>query len=219
MAALYDSASLLDLFNEKAGRPTTDQVSDAQKYRQLTVSQNRTIAKLSAIAPYSLYPKVSYDDLPTFQTVDNQVFTLGDDANDYPIFPMGKGGVFTSLNNIPDSPWREGVDYMNEGTQIRIPNNRSYSGTLYWYGIANPSDIDATHQPALFPEASRELLVIDAVRQFSTNYARDPNLAMLMAAEWADAWPAWCLTWKTQYRSGGALRMWTGRRLAMLGQR
>lgn len=218
MAATYDSVSLLSLFNEKAGRPTTDLFTDAKKYRQLSVSQNRLIGKLSAIAPASLYPKVSNDDLPTLETVDGQVFTFGEDENDYPVFPMGKGGIYTSLANIPDAPWQPGVDYLDEGTQIRIPNNRTYSGTLYWYGIANPPDIDATHQPTLFPEAARELIVIDAVRQFATNYGRSPSISALMSAEWADAWPTWCLVFKTQFRSGGALRCWSGRRIATLSQ-
>jgi hypothetical protein len=215
LAALYDSASLLDLFNEKAGRPPADAVTVARKYRQLTQSQNRIVAKIAAIAPSALYPRVSYDDLPQLETVDNQVFTFGEDDNDYPIFPIGKGGIYTSLSNIPDMPWREGVDFLNEGTQIRIPNNRTYTGSLYWYGIANPGNIDEAHEPVLFPEAARELIVIDAVRQFAANYARQPNLVAMMAAEWSDAWPTWCLTFKTQFRSGGALRCWTGRQLAL----
>jgi hypothetical protein len=203
--ALYDSASLLALFNEKAGRPASDAVTDASKYRQLSTSQNRVIAKIGIIAPKSLYPKVAYGSIPALVTTDGQVFTFGTDANGFPIYPMGKAGVYASLGDIPTNPWLEGRDFISEGTQIRIPNNGTYSGTLYYYAVTNPPDISASVEPSIFPEAARELIVIDAVRQFASNFARQPDLAAMMAAEWADAWPVWCLAWKTQFKSGGAL--------------
>lgn len=201
----FDSADLLLSFNEKAGRPSTDAILDARKYARLAKSQNRVVAMLSAVAPYSLYPKVAYGSLPQFTTSDNQIFTLPVDANGYATFPMGHGGVYASLNDIPDGPWMEGVDYLNEGTQIRIPNNGTYSGTLYWYGVVSPADISASVQPVLFPEASRELIVIDAVRQFAREGVRNGPLVDEMQDEWDRAWPQWCLVWKTQFRKGGAL--------------
>lgn len=222
--AIYDSAYLLALFNRKAGRPTADSITDASKYERLTESQNRVVAMLSAVAPQSLYPKVAYGSMPTLTTTDRQVFTFGNDSNGYPIAPMGKTGIYPSLSAIPDAPWREGIDYLNEGTQIRIPNNRSYGGTLYWRGITPPPNIDATHQPSLFPEASRELIVMDAVRQFASEYARNPDVVTMMANEWdgdgirPGAWATWCLVWKTQFRQGGALGAYTGRDLALSSQ-
>lgn len=172
---------------------------------------------LSAVAPSSLYPKVAYGSIPTLTTTDQQRFTFGTDANAYAVFPMGKGGIYASLNDIPDCPWVEGRDYISEGTQIRIPNNGTYGGTLYWYGITAPADITASVQPALFPEASRELIVIEAVRRFSQEYGRNFPLADEMANEWERAWPSWCTVFKTQFRSGGALRV-TGLQLAIAGQ-
>jgi len=79
---------------------------------------------------------------------------------------MGKGGIYQNLNDIPDFPLMPGRDYMVEGTQIRAPNNGTLPGTLYWYGIAQPDNITAISQPALMPEASRELIAVEAVRQF-----------------------------------------------------
>lgn len=213
----YDSADLLTSFNEKSGRPSADAITDIRKYARLSKSQNRVIGLLSAVAPASLYPTAAYGSLPTLTTVDNQIFTFGNDANGYPVFPMGKGGIYASLNDIPDYPLVEGRDYIREGTQIRIPHNQTRAGPLFWYGVTNPPDIDATHQPSLFPEASRELIVIDAVRQFAGEGSRNPSLADDMAAEWMLAWPQWCLVWKTQFRRGGALSI-TGRQLALAGQ-
>lgn len=203
------------MFNRKAGRPTTDAITDALKYERLSEAQNRVVAMMAAVAPNSLYPHAAYGSLPTLTTTDNQVYTFGSDANLYAKFPMGHGGIYTSLNDIPNFPLVPGRDYMVEGTQIRATNNGTLPATLYWYGIGNPADINATDQPALFPEASRELIVIEAVRQFSQEFLRNAALTDEMATEWDRAWPTWCLVWKTQFRNGGALNCLSGMDLAI----
>lgn len=213
--ATWDSAYLLSMLNRKAQRTSGDSMTDATKYQRLSESQNRIIGLMSAVAPQSLYPHAAYGSLPTLTTTDNQIYTFGTDANGFAKFPMGKGGVYQSLNDIPDFPLVPGRDFMVEGTQIRASNNTTLPATLYWYGIANPADIDGTNQPALFPEASRELIVIDAVRQLANEGVRNAELSQWMDAEWNKAWPMWCLVWKTQFRSGGALNAWTGLNLAI----
>lgn len=217
--ALYDAADLLATFNRKAARPPADSISDVNKYDRLTKSQLRVIVQIHSVCPKVLYPTVAYGSIPTLATTDNQVFTFGTDPDGYPVFPFGKAGIYKSLNDIPAFPLREGVDYISEGTQIRIPFNNTYSGTLYWYGITAPKDIKAggANEPALFPEDSRELIAIDAVRQFALEGARNPDLAALMLAEWNLAWPQHCLRWRTQFRDGGALAAYTGRDLALQG--
>jgi hypothetical protein len=216
MAATYDSADLLLTFNEMSGRPASgDSITDARKYAKLSKSQNRVVAMLAAIYPNSLYPHAAYGSFPTCTTTDNQVFTFGTDANGYAVYPIGKTMIYPSLASIPDYPWRKNIDYLDEGTQIRIPNNRTWTSTLWWRGITNPPDMDATHQPSLFPEASRELIVIDAVRQLAQTGKRDPTLLQIMQGEWDRAWPRWCLMWRTAYSSGGALGSATGLRMAL----
>jgi hypothetical protein len=211
----YDSQDLLALFNSRAARPTAgtgaDAITDVQKYARLAKAQQRVIAMLSAVAPSSLYPKVAYGALPKLTTTDNQVFTFA-------TFPMGHGGIYPTLASIPDSPWREGVDYLNEGTQIRIPNNGTYTGPLYWYGVAQPADISASVQPALVPPAACELIVIEAVRQFAREGVRNGALVDEMQDEWDRTWPQWCLVWKTQFRHGGALAAVTVRDMALANQ-
>lgn len=215
--ASFDSADLLLSFDEKAGRPTTDAVTDGRKYARLAKSQNRIVALIAGICPTALYPTSAYTSLPTMSTTDNKVFTFGTPS--VPITPIGKTGIYRSLNDIPNYPMRQGVDYLPEGgTSIRIPNNATESATLYWLGITPPADLSAGQEPVLFPVASRELIVIDAVRQFAVEGGRNPDLAALMAAEWAVAWPTWCTTWKTSYRQGGTLGTWTGMQLATAGQ-
>lgn len=219
--AAWDSADLLDQFNRLAGRPTTDSgITDVQKYARLARAQRRVIADIAAIAPNVLYPTADASSYPTLTTTDNQRFTFGTDADGNKIAPIGKTSIYTSLANIPDFPWIEGVDYLNEGTQIRIPNNGSYTGTLYWRGITTPLDITATNQPALFPPSSRELIVVDAVRQFAMEGVRNPVLAAEMAAEYDRLWRKWCLTWRTAFKRGGGLVYGaaTGLQLALAGQ-
>ncbi len=213
----WENTDLLTEFNLRAGRPTSDTFTDTQKYTQLSRSQERIIGLMSAVCPQSLYPHVAYASIPTLTTTDNQIYTFGTDGRGYATLPMGKGGIFASLNDIPDSPLVLGQDYMVEGTQIRALNNGTLPATLYWYGIAMPAPITGSAQPSLFPEASRELIVIDAVRQFAVNWKRDAELAALMVAEWSAAWPTWCLVWKTQFKGGGALNVWTGMQMAVAG--
>lgn len=213
----YDSPDLLSLFNRKTGRPAVDAITDATKYDRLAKSQDRVIAMASAVAPSAFYPTSAYASLPTMATTDNQVFTFGTPS--VPITPIGKTGLYRSLNDIPDWPMREGVDYLAEGgTSIRIPNNSTYAGTIYWLGITPPAAITAAVNPVLQPLASRELIVIDAVRQFATEGNRNPDLAAIVAAEWAVAWPQWALVWKTSYRQGGALNVFSGQQLALANQ-
>lgn len=159
-------------------------------------------------------------------TTDSQVFTFGTDTNGYAIAPIGKVGIYTDLNSIPDYPWREGVDFIRAGaTAIRIPNNNVYTGTLYWVGITPPADIDATHQPALFPESSRVLIAIRAAYDFATEANRNPDLAAQMAVRYGEPlsgnkgqFAHWLTTWRTQYRSGGVLGSFSGLNLALGSQ-
>lgn len=159
-------------------------------------------------------------------TTDSKIFTFGTDSNGYAIQPMGKTGIYPSLTAVPDSPWREGYDYLNEGEQIRLPNDRTYSGTLYWRGIAPPADLDATHNPTLLPAASRVLIPHIAALNYSKAAARNPALVDEMAAYLGEPWglnkgtfARWCTTWRTQFRHGGALgASYSGRQLAILDQ-
>lgn len=211
----YDSVGLLAKFNRKAGRPATDMITDASKYERLTEAQNSVIAQLSGIMPSALYP-ISL--LALTPASDRKTFSFGTDSLGQPITPMGKTGIFPSLGDYPDGGWIEGRDYLNEGTRIRIPNDLSYSGTLYWHGISPAPDITAASPPVLFPVSARDLIVIEAVRIFASEYARNPGLVSSMLGEWAQAWPRWCLVWKTQFQQGGGLLSYTGGDLAIMGQ-
>lgn len=211
--ASYDSASLLADFNNATSRPSVDEVTDATKYRYLAQGQQNVIADIAARFPNALYGAPL-----ALTTADNKVFTFGTDSNGYALTPMGKVMIYATLANVPDSPLVEGRDYLDEGTQIRIPNDTTYTGTLYWRGITTPADISAGVQPVLLPPASRELIVYDAARRFQRDNSQ-PDSATVLASEYAHALARWMLHWRTQFRSGGAPTGISTLAIAMLGSR
>lgn len=215
--ATWTSAELLTRFNELAGRPASnDSISDTAKYRRLSDAQNVVLADAAARVPRAFYSKAAYGSTPTLTTTDNQVFTFGTDANGDPLFPIGKFRIFENLSAIPDYPWVEGIDYLWEGTQIRIPNNNTYSGTLYWRGIAPVADITALVNPSIIPVSFRILIVYEAVRRLSEEGQRNDALADRMQANYDATFAKYCLTLKTAYSNGGALDSISNRNLSML---
>lgn len=215
--ATFDSAYLLKLFNRYAGRPQSgDSMADADKYERLSEGQNRVVQDMLARVPNSLYPHAT--NLPTMTSVANgNIWTFGTDPQGFAIAPMGKARIFENPQAFPDFPWIEGLDYVNEGTQIRLTNGRTWAGTLYWYGITPPADITASVQPELFPAAFRDLIVYQAVQAYAEEGLRNSDLADRMARKYAERFPEACLAWKTQFSSGGALGSWTGLRIAEAG--
>lgn len=197
--ATFDAAWCLAELNFACTRPATDEITDVTKYRYLSVGQRNVIADIASRAPWVLY------GAPTaLVTADNKVFTFGTDTNGYAVFPIGKVKLYTSLSSVADNPLREGYDYLQEGNQVRIPNNGTYSSTLYWRGITPPVDIDATHQPVLMPPDARQLIVLDAARRFQRDQGRRDDANSLLT-DYALAFAKYMLVYKTQYRSGGAL--------------
>jgi hypothetical protein len=218
MPSTYASSDLLTLFNDYAGRPQSgDALSDANKYKRLARAQNVVIEDLAARVPQPQFSHAAYGSTPTLTTTDNQVFTFGTDLNGDPSFPIGKANIYSSLASIPDSPLVEGQDYLWEGTQIRIPNNGTYTGTLYWRGVAPILALDGTNQPTLSPPPARILIVLEAVRAFCTEGGQNPELGQQMAQEYGVAFARWCLTLKTAQVNRGGTGPVSGLRLAMAG--
>lgn len=216
--ATFSSSDLLTRFNELTGRVSSgDSIADAAKYRRLADAQNVVLADAASRVPKAFYQKVAYGSMPTLSTSDNQVFTFGTDLNGDALFPIGKVEIYPSLQAIPDTPWIEGLDYLNEGTQIRIPSNRTWGGTLYWRGIAPVIALDGTNQPSILPPPFRMLIVYEAVRRFSEEGNRDLGLSDRMAASYAREFARFCLVLKTQFSNGGALGGVSGRNLTFLG--
>lgn len=197
--ASYDKADLLSMFNEMAQRPASDEITDATKYARLARAQLHVINEIAA-----RYPDALYGAPATLTTSDNKVYTFGT-AEGSPIAPLGHVGIYRNLEDIPDYPMIPGVEYLDEGTQIRIPNNRTEASTLYWRGITTPDDLDASTEPAIRPAPARILIVLKAVMDFAREGNRRPDIAAEMERRWGLEFPIWMLTFKTRFRSGGAL--------------
>ena len=220
--ASWDSADILAIVKQLTGRTGTDSITDALWYGRISRAQNQVVADIAAICPHVLYPTAAYASLPQLTLASgNQTATFGTDGEGYAKFPMGHGNIFQNLQDIPNAPF---VDYMNEGTQIRALNNGTLPATLYWYGISQPDDINATDQPAIKPEPARELISLRTAYNFGLEGNRNVALSQSMAAEYGYplhstkpgrfAW--WAVTFKTQYANGHGVS-WTGRQLAIAG--
>lgn len=220
--ATWDAAWCAADMQQRAARPENDvSLTTTVAYGYLTKAQNRIVAMIASRFPECLYPETAYSGIPTGTTTDGGLtFTFGTDANGYAIAPIGKTSLYRQLADIPDWPMQEGVDFIRNGaTGVMIPNNQPYTGTLYWRGIAPPADIGASSDPVLFPEASRELIVLEAVRQYASAGAINPDLAGMAAQDFAGVFPQWMLTWRTQFRKGGALGVgYSGLQLAVAAQ-
>jgi hypothetical protein len=203
--ATWDKAYLLAQFDRYAHRPTTDAITDESKYQRLSEAQMAVIESVAAIYPYCLYRSGG----PTaLSTSDSKVYTFGNDGNNENAQgPLGHVAVFRNLEDYPDNPLIEGIDYLDEGTQIRIPNNRTEQATLYWTGIPTPIDISATNEPVLRPAPARILIVIKAVERFALEGGHNPALAADMKQLWAEEFPKHMLAWKTRFRRGGAISL------------
>jgi|ERR1051325_3390241 hypothetical protein len=206
----YDSEHILSLFNRLTGRPmppAADAVTDIMKYQWLTEAQNEVVSEIAAVAPQALYQRGAPGEM---QTTDRKIFTFGTvtvDEVERPVVPFGKVQLYRNLSDVPDRPLREGIDYISEVSQIRIPGNRTLSGTIYWRGIVMPDPITAEVAPALIPPEANELTAIRAARNFAeSGNLRNPALADRMEKRWKQRWPHLCLLFKRQFQSGGALR-------------
>lgn len=177
---LWQSSDLLSRWNRLAGRPTADAMSNTEKYQRLADAQESVLSKIAGIVPNVLY------GAPTAMTTADggYTWTFGTDGNGYPLFPLGKAQIYQSLDAIPNYPWIPVRDYLDEGTQIRIPNNMQWSGTLYWRGITPPQEMSDTVQPILQPPSARILIVIEAVRTYAEEVDRNSGLADRMQAKW-----------------------------------
>lgn len=209
--ASWDSADLLSQFNELAGRPSTDEITTASKYARLARAQQAVIEDIAAIYPTALYRTGG----PTATTTSGGVVhTFGTDGQGHAVGPIGHVWIGRSTSRYPDPDLIEGEDFINEGTQIRLVNERVES-TLYWNGIPTPTDISASQEPALRPAPSRRLIVLKAVETFGReggqNYALADDMRNLYGNMPGNPgeFGKWMLIFKTQFRHGGALSVTT----------
>lgn len=87
-------------------------------------------------------------------------YTFGTDVDTAAVFPLGFS-LYASKSNIPDYPLEEGVDYLIEGTRIRMPFNapRTFDGGGPWAQTVTPGNVIATGTQPTIPKICRKWLV------------------------------------------------------------
>ena len=171
--ALETSAQLLAYCKFKAARPTVDkEVSDTQWYILLSLAQEAWYGTFAQI-----FPAILYGDPTKMVTSDNKVFTFADS-----VFPIGEVEIRDGRNGellLPTVEWSEQGDFVPEGSQIRIPGNRTRTFTDGPYAryITPAGDIDADTEPTLVPAFARVLIACEALIEFAERgYGqRDPD--------------------------------------------
>lgn len=197
----WQSSDLLDRFNRLSGRPTSDSISPTVKYGFLADAEQYVLNRIASIAP-----KVLYGAPAAMSTADGGLtWTFGTDGNGYALFPMGKAGIYPSLASIPGGAWLPGIDYLDEGVRIRMPNNSPFVGPLYWYGLTPTQQMSASVQPVLQPPSARILDVIQAVKVFAESAMRNPALADRMDLRFEREFGQTMTMLRTHFRNGGGL--------------
>lgn len=221
----FNSKYLVTMVARLLGRPVpADTLTVTEYCDRLTEAQQEVVADIATVIPEVLYPTVSYSNIPTMTTVDNQTFTYGTDDNGFPLAPIGDVALYRNLNDIPGYPMVLGQDFIPlGGTAIQVPNNQTYIGTIYWRGIAPPGVIDTSgnHEPVLFPEGSRELIALRAAYNLAGEAALRTDVMAIVAARYGyplagnpGRFAYWCQVWRSQYAGGGALQSVSGLQIA-----
>jgi hypothetical protein len=164
LVLLWSSADLVRRCKLHARRPTTDPaMPDANWYDFLTEAQGSAYTDL-----FSRYPDLQYGAPILLTTADGgKTYTFGSDYAGELGRPMGHTEVYPSLAAIPDSPLTVNVDFLIEGSLIRMLGNkaRQFPQGPYARTVLRPeAGISASVQPQLYPKASRMLLVWKALQ-------------------------------------------------------
>lgn len=202
----WTSNDLLARFNQLSGRGsiTADSVTPEVKFQFLSDAEAYTIDRLAAIPACA---KSLFGAPAALTTSDGgYTFSFGTDGNGYALFPLGSAGIYPSLTSIPGGAWMPGIDYLDQGTTIRMPNNVPYTGTLYWYGVTPRQQMSATVQPVLNPPPIRMLIVRRAVATFAeTGNIRNEALANRMAALYEKELGEAATLLRKHFKNGGAM--------------
>lgn len=204
--SVWGSADLLRRFKRAAGLAAANEEDDAvDLYPILSSAQNevvRMIASRFTNAMYHLSKPVTL-----VPSADRTTFSFGEDAQGNPIVPMGWVQISPNIKAFANNSlfWVDGLDFLDEGVQIRMPNGRAYTGTLYARFVPTPPDISPASPPVLQPADAREMIVQRALIAWAAEGHVRPDLVALAEARWPRAFAEWMLMYRRRFRGGGGL--------------
>lgn len=196
----WEPADLLSRWNSYTGRASSDSIANTVKYGFIADGEQVIIERIASIVPRILY------GAPTQLTTSDggYTFTFGTDGNGYPLFPIGKAQIYTSLSAIPGFPLRPGIDYLDEGTRIRMPFNSPWTGPLYWYGVTPSQQITASIGSVLNPPPVRLLSVLKGAALFLRSAGRNTDVANDLELELEREFGPAMTMLRTHFRGGGS---------------
>jgi hypothetical protein len=199
----WKSADLLASFNMLAARPASDGgLTDDQKYRFLSDAQQYIVDRVASISPKTMYGTPQ----EMLSSDGGLTYSFGNDSVGTPLMPIGKATIYSSLSSIPGGAWRPGIDYLDEGTQIRLPNNTPFAGPMYWYGVTPVEALTAAFQPVLMPPDKRHLIVIRAVKDYGESGGpRNPELADRLDVRFEREFGIYMTMLRKHFSNGGGI--------------
>lgn len=212
---VWDSVDLLRRFKREAGlSDASEEDDDLDLYPILASAECEVIREIAARYPDAL--RSTQGPMQLTPSSDRKTFTFGTDGGGNPILPLGEVQISprrTAFVGDQSYYWRSGLEFLDEGIQIRIPGNRTWTGELWGRWIPTPPGISASVQPVLQPAEARELIVIKAVESWAGEGNVRPDLVDRMQKKWGgphNGYPpakfaTWMLTYRRRFRGGGAL--------------
>lgn len=202
----WDSADLLRRFKDEAGLEDASEMSDDNTvYPLLSDAQEEVVREVAA-----RYPAALYTEPVALVAIDATLKTFRwPQVNGQDVLPMGAVQIAPRLSAFTSDRdfvgWDVDIEFLDEGTRIRIPGDRAFSGTLYARYVPRPPRMTALVGPSIRPIEASTLIVNRAVRKWAKQGNQRPDIKKEMDEEWAKDFPVWMLTWRRRHRGGARI--------------
>lgn len=216
--AYLDAADCAVRVKNRLNRPTSEQAytrstTDDVLYEMMTEANDHIVKRIATFIPDAMISA----PVELVSTDSGKTYDFPDDADSNPAFLLGHFKLYENRESIPDYPLVEGVDYVIEGTKIRLPYNdtRTFTDGGPWVQSVAPGGVvNASTQPTC-PVIARLAMIEETCARLAPRVGRDPQeFADAMEREWSTVLAAV----RTQgFKKGGRLtvrrypRFWHGR--------
>lgn len=176
--AYLESSDCATRVISRLNRPSSDQALTRSStndvlYEMMSEANDHIIKLIATYIPDAMVSAptelVSSDSGKTYE--------FPDDADANAVFALGHFKLYENRESIPDYPLTPGVDYVIEGTKIRIPYNdtRTFTDGGPWLQSVAPGNVvNASTQPTC-PVITRLAMIEDTCRRLAPRVGRDPQ--------------------------------------------